>query len=82
LLINSSLFRSPEEENHFSTKIYSNGDKYLGEMEDGLREGFGTLLFKNGSVFQGFFRNNIKQGLGKMQTSNGEEYIGKIFFYN
>lgn len=68
---------SPEEERHYSSKTYSNGDKYFGEMEDGLRHGFGMLLYQNGSIFRGKFQNNSKEGLGKLEASNGDEYIGR-----
>jgi len=41
------------------TFIYSNGDVYEGEFEDGNLNGYGIKIFKNGGRQEGIWQNNI-----------------------
>lgn len=48
----------------------------LGEMADGLRNGYGVLYLKNKERYQGQWKNNDKQGQGYYYYANGEFYKG------
>ena len=37
------------------TSINTNGDKYIGEMKDGIYHGKGTFVFANGDKYVGEF---------------------------
>jgi hypothetical protein len=39
--------------NGLGSKIYSNGDKFLGEFKDGLRSGIGEDIWSDGTKFVG-----------------------------
>ena len=39
---------------------YENGDKYIGEKVNNLKEGYGIYFYSNGSVDEGEFKNDKK----------------------
>jgi S1-C subfamily serine protease len=39
-------------------KLWSNGEKYVGEYKNGSRNGIGTYTFSNGNVKKGFWKDN------------------------
>jgi hypothetical protein len=44
---------------------YANGDYYIGEFVNGLREGQGQYYFaKDKITYEGSFRNNLRNGKG------------------
>ena len=45
-------------------KFYPNGNKYEGELQDGLRDGLGTMTYTNGDIYEGKWHNNMKNGYG------------------
>jgi len=53
-----------------------NGDRYEGEFEDGLMEGWGTYYYRNGDRYEGRFSRDMKNGVGILETSLGERYDG------
>jgi hypothetical protein len=53
-----------------------NGNKYVGEIEDGEPDGQGTLTSPNGK-YVGEFKNGKKNGQGTMTFPNERKYIGK-----
>jgi hypothetical protein len=55
---------------------YSNGEKYRGEIVDGLRNGFGTYFYQNGERYEGDWLKNVKQGRGTFFYKNGGVYEG------
>ena len=58
--------------------IYENGDKYLGDFENGLKEGKGIMTYSNGDKYEGEFAKDVKEGYGIMLYNNGEKYEGEF----
>lgn len=44
--------------------VWADGDTYVGEYKDGLRNGYGTYIWKDGSSWYGTHLNNMFEGLG------------------
>ena len=75
-----------------NTKIYDNGDKYVGEIKNGVKEGKGIMYYSNGDKYEGEFKNDLKEGKGILYRKNGSKYEGDfkndkkdgkgILFYN
>lgn len=55
---------------------YKNGDVYLGQIKNGLREGLGTQIYSDGSRYDGIWRNDAPNGQGRIIYSNGDFYEG------
>ena len=58
---------------------YSNGDKYIGEMKDNLRNGKGKMLFNNNDerrLYEGHWKNDLFDGEGKLIWKTGNYYDG------
>jgi hypothetical protein len=55
---------------------YHNGNVYIGEWKQGLKDGFGSMNYENGSKYVGEWRNGKKHGQGNYTqatiASNGE----------
>lgn len=62
----------------FVSVEYSNGDKYEGNLKEGLREGAGKYFYKNGNVYEGNFARNMLNGVGKLSFSKGGYYYGSF----
>lgn len=56
---------------------YTNGDKYVGEVLNGQREGYGTYYYQNGDKYEGIWQKNKKHGMGSMYYKDGNMYIGQ-----
>lgn len=48
---------------HYLT--YANGDRYEGEMINGVREGKGIYFYHNGDKYEGWWQGNKKNGMGR-----------------
>mgnify|MGYP001198064306 CR=1 FL=1 len=68
----------PEEpwSNCIGTYLYENGDKYVGEFSDGMRNGNGTYTYANGNKYKGLWIEDKKNGKGEFIFPNGNKYIG------
>lgn len=62
--------------NGYGSYIYSNGDKYTGEFENGLRHGKGAFEYQNGDSYKGEFKDDMKHGKGTYYWVNGDSYTG------
>ena len=60
-------------QNFGDTIFYETGDKYIGEMENGLANGFGKMFWADGSYYEGNWKNNYQI---KLIWSSGETYEG------
>jgi len=60
----------------FGTKVYANGDKYVGYLEYGVPAGEGEYFFAAGTVYRGSFENGTFHGQGVMTWTNGDVYEG------
>jgi hypothetical protein len=61
-----------------STVTFPNGDRYEGEVRDGVFEGWGVYYFADGARYEGEFRNDFMNGAGTMFYRNGDVYIGEF----
>ena len=57
--------------------IYKNGNIYMGEFRNGVKDGQGRYEFKSG-VYVGEFKLNKMHGKGKLIYKNKDTYEGKI----
>ena len=60
------------------TRNYPNGDVYVGEFRDGLRNGRGTYTHANGAVYVGEFRDGYLNGQGTLTFPDGDVYVGEF----
>lgn len=51
-----------------SVVYYENGDKYIGKMKDGKRDGKGKMFLSNGDYYEGDFKEDLYNGLGTLKT--------------
>ncbi|MGB1597555.1 MAG: hypothetical protein ACPIOQ_32670, partial [Promethearchaeia archaeon] len=47
------------------------GEKYEGEVYDGMRHGQGTLIYPNGAKYEGEFYENQEHGQGMWTSPDG-----------
>ena len=71
-----NVITSEKDQNIF-TVIYENGDKYVGLLKNGLKNGKGELTLSNGEKYTGVFENDKKQGVMKVTTSTNGKNKGK-----
>ena len=55
-----------------------NGDLYIGEKRNNLKEGYGTLYYSNGTKYEGEFKNNKKEGYGIFYNRTGDKFEGEF----
>jgi len=60
--------KSKNNKDIFETKTenYSGGDKYIGQLKNGIREGKGIYYYANGAKYEGDFKNGLAEGKGSM----------------
>ncbi|MDC0139867.1 hypothetical protein OAI04_03520, partial [Hyphomicrobiales bacterium] len=54
----------------------ANGDIYVGEFKDGLRNGQGTLTYVNGDIYVGEFKDDLFNGQGTFENWYGRKKEG------
>jgi len=64
--------------NCLGSKIYANGDKYVGGWKNGTFHGKGALTLSNGGKYVGEFMDGKLHGHGTITFSNGDKYIGQL----
>jgi hypothetical protein len=52
---------------------------YIGQFQDGIREGLGLLIYSDGSFYEGNFANNSPNGVGVTCYNNGSCYRGQYW---
>ena len=57
---------------------YENGDIYIGEKNNNLKEGYGILFYNDEGRYEGQFKNDKKEGFGIEKYSNGDIYTGEF----
>jgi len=60
-----------EKVNNSAILEYSNGERYVGEVGNGLRDGYGTYYYQNGEKYEGQWLKNLKNGNKNKQKWNG-----------
>ena len=74
----SDILRN-ETSDYNETVIYENGDKYVGEIKNGLRNGKGTMYYINKDKYEGEWKNDKMEGTGTYTFYlDGSEYIGEL----
>ncbi|KAL4512593.1 hypothetical protein ABPG72_020430 [Tetrahymena utriculariae] len=71
-------FQSDKKNIQYDIKEYQNGDKYEGQLKNGLKNGQGTYYFCKSGKYQGNFINDKKEGYGIRQFNNGDTYEGEF----
>jgi hypothetical protein len=69
---------SPDERQEIYVITYPNGDRYEGEMVDGLMDGWGIYSTQNGGRFDGQFKDGMREGRGTVVYANGDKYVGEF----
>ena len=59
-------------------KIYSNGNKYEGDWENGKKQGIGIYKYASGDIYEGEFMNDLKEGRGIYKYASGGIYEGEF----
>jgi hypothetical protein len=59
-------------------KLLSNGEKYSGHWENGMRSGYGAGVRTNGLRYEGNWRSNYPNGEGTLYFPNGAKYVGNL----
>ena len=49
---------------------------YVGQVKEGMMEGYGVLKYDNGQVYEGSFKDDFRHGFGKENWANGDRYEG------
>lgn len=70
-----SLPKDFRNKNKFLTLTYGNGEKYVGEVVDGKREGFGLYYYNTGAYFYGKYVNNNREGIGVTFDTTNNIYV-------
>lgn len=60
------------------TSIKNEKYKYLGEIREGMRDGFGICYYTGGEVYTGQWKKDMREGKGKMMLPNGDVQIGEL----
>ena len=60
------------------TERFANGDVYVGQMSDGVREGQGIYIWADGRRYEGSFRAGLEEGQGTYSYPNGDKYEGQF----
>lgn len=59
-----------EKTYRFESLTYENGDQYVGETVNGIREGVGIYYYNNGDYYYGRYKANERRGFGAMFYTN------------
>ncbi len=57
---------------------YDNGDKYVGDVVNGLPHGQGTYTRSNGDKYVGEWKDGLPDGHGTDTSSDGRKYVGEF----
>lgn len=49
---------------------YCDGQSYVGDWAEGVRNGFGTCASPDGTTFEGHFKQNVKHGAGTLRRGD------------
>ena len=57
--------------------IYENGEKYIGEKKNNIKQGFGKFFYSDGSIYEGEWKDDVKEGFGTYYYASGSKYEGE-----
>jgi hypothetical protein len=52
--------------------MYTNGNQYIGQRRDGIKNGQGKYIFKDRSYYEGAWRDGKMNGKGTLYFPNGK----------
>ena len=55
---------------------YLDGEKYVGEFKNDIRNGRGTYTYSDGDKYVGEFKRGYRHGQGTFTWHNGDKYVG------
>ena len=64
------------EEPSTQTLAWPDGTRYVGGLQDQMRQGQGTIYWQDGTRFIGSFKDNLRHGPGMMILPDGTTYEG------
>ena len=64
------------EEASTQTLAWPDGTRYVGGLQDQMRQGQGTIYWQDGTRFVGTFKDNVRHGPGMMILPDGTTYEG------
>ena len=70
--------QAPSGEETDSVIYYENGDRYVGETENGQPNGKGTCNYTDGSEYVGDWKSGLKDGAGILSYAEGGRYEGEF----
>ena len=68
---------SNTEQDGSRTITYNNGDKYVGDLKNGLKNGKGIYYYLNGNRYEGEWKDDKREGRGKFFFVNGDRFEGE-----
>ena len=63
--------------NCIGTVTDANGDKYVGDIKDGKRNGLGVSTFANGTKYAGEYKDGKRNGQGTQTYADGNQFVGE-----
>jgi hypothetical protein len=57
---------------------FPSGNRYEGELVNGVRQGRGVFIYANGTRCEGEFRSDVLEGAGVCSFPNGNRYQGEF----
>lgn len=70
--------QSTSDGEEYKHLVFENGDKYEGDIMDGVPHGRGKLYCKGGTRYEGEFKKGNYHGLGKIFFANSGCYMGEF----
>lgn len=60
-------------------QVFTNGDRYIGELQQGKFHGKGIYIFANGNRYVGLFNEGMHEGQGTLYYADGKsKYVGEF----
>ena len=56
--------------------VFPNGNKYDGEWQNDVKEGYGVLQYINGERYEGYWKDDKAHGKGTLTYIHGDKYVG------
>ena len=57
--------------------VYENGEKYIGEKKNNIKQGYGKFFYSDGSIYEGEWKDDVKEGFGTYYYVGGSLYEGE-----
>ena len=76
---NETASAKPEQyiDPDMTTKNYTGGEVYYGQLTNNLRNGYGKMTYADGSVYEGEWKDNKRNGRGIMTYPDGKVEEGE-----